>query len=381
MAYKGLGPRSEKPNSSHSLPNSNSVMPVAAKPAVKAATTKKSPLALGKSVSAVPAKRKNTESIGRDENEGEPKEKKIKGKGKVKFAEAADSVGNSEVLGVVGKKKNGKGVAGKKVESKTEEEKSATKKKLSSQKLKKVDTPSPESSEVEVAEEEVEAGKLGSEAEKEEEESESEEEVLLHGFSSESDSSDEEDDGVDSAPIDVAKLPTVAKDDTSVARKLERAKRKAVEDRGVIYLGRIPHGFYEDQMKAYFSQFGEVTRLRLSRNKKTGRSKHYAFIEMASSAVAEIVAETMDNYLLMGHILRCKLIPKEDVHPELWIGANRKFRRVPTNRLERLHQNKARSDEEKEKVTRRLLKRQEEKKRKLQAAGIDYDFGSAAYSK
>lgn len=65
---------------------------------------------------------------------------------------------------------------------------------------------------------------------------------------------------------------------------------------------------------------------------------------MASSAVAEIVAETMDNYLLMGHILRCKLIPKEEVHPELWVGANRKFRRVPTNRLERLHQNKVRED-------------------------------------
>lgn len=80
--------------------------------------------------------------------------------------------------------------------------------------------------------------------------------------------------------------------------------------------------------------------MRLSRNKKTGRSKHYAFVEFASSAVAEIVAETMDNYLLMGHILRCKIIPKEDVHPELWVGANRKFRRVPTARIERRNQNK-----------------------------------------
>jgi len=41
----------------------------------------------------------------------------------------------------------------------------------------------------------------------------------------------------------------------------------------------LPHGFYEDQMRAYFGQFGEVTRLRLSRNKKTGKSKHYAYVE------------------------------------------------------------------------------------------------------
>jgi nucleolar protein 15 len=37
---------------------------------------------------------------------------------------------------------------------------------------------------------------------------------------------------------------------------------------GVVYLSRIPHGFYEDQMRAYFSQFGEISRLRLSRNKR-----------------------------------------------------------------------------------------------------------------
>ena len=37
---------------------------------------------------------------------------------------------------------------------------------------------------------------------------------------------------------------------------------------GVMYIGHIPHGFYERQMRSYFSQFGKVTRLRLSRSKK-----------------------------------------------------------------------------------------------------------------
>lgn len=39
----------------------------------------------------------------------------------------------------------------------------------------------------------------------------------------------------------------------------------------MIFLGRIPHGFHEEQMKSYFAQFGDVTRLRLSRNKKVCR--------------------------------------------------------------------------------------------------------------
>jgi len=36
----------------------------------------------------------------------------------------------------------------------------------------------------------------------------------------------------------------------------------------VIYIGHIPHGFYEEQMRGFFSQFGIVTRVRLSRSKK-----------------------------------------------------------------------------------------------------------------
>jgi nucleolar protein 15 len=59
--------------------------------------------------------------------------------------------------------------------------------------------------------------------------------------------------------------------------------------------------------------------------------------------VAQIVAETMDNYLLLGHILQCKVIPKDEVHPSLWIGANRKWRKIPHDRIARVKHNKVRS--------------------------------------
>ena len=39
-------------------------------------------------------------------------------------------------------------------------------------------------------------------------------------------------------------------------------------DRGVVYLGHIPYGFFEKELRGYFSQFGTITRLKLSRNKK-----------------------------------------------------------------------------------------------------------------
>lgn len=95
---------------------------------------------------------------------------------------------------------------------------------------------------------------------------------------------------------------------------------------------RVPRGFFEPQMKKYFSQFGRVLNLRLSRNKKTGASKHYAFVEFASAEVADIVARTMNNYLMFGHILKCALIPKEQVNENLFKGANTRFKVDPRNK-------------------------------------------------
>lgn len=99
-------------------------------------------------------------------------------------------------------------------------------------------------------------------------------------------------------------------------------------------------------MRAYFSQFGDITRLRLSRNRITGRSKHYAFVEFSSASVAKIVAETMDNYLMYGHILKCKFIPSEQLHPEIWKGANRRFKKTPWNRIEKKRLDKGKTREQ-----------------------------------
>ncbi|RDA84964.1 hypothetical protein CP532_1747 [Ophiocordyceps camponoti-leonardi (nom. inval.)] len=125
----------------------------------------------------------------------------------------------------------------------------------------------------------------------------------------------------------VGKVPKVSKE---VAKTVKPSSGK----RGVIYVGRIPHGFYEYEMRQYFSQFGPVTRLRLSRNKRTGASKHFAFVEFEEENTAEIVAKTMDNYLLFGHILKVRVVPGDQIHEELWKGANRRYKKIPWTKLE-----------------------------------------------
>ena len=56
--------------------------------------------------------------------------------------------------------------------------------------------------------------------------------------------------------------------------------------------------------------------------------------------MAEIVEETMHNYLLMGHILQCKLLQDDEIHPELWVGSGKKWRIVKQERVERQRVNR-----------------------------------------
>lgn len=142
----------------------------------------------------------------------------------------------------------------------------------------------------------------------------------------------------------------------------------------VIYIGHIPHGFYEKQMQAFFSQFGQVSQLRLSRNKKTGKSKHYGFVQFMSSEVAEIVADAMNGYHFFGQKLDVKVLQKADVHPEIFKGANRTFKRIPWREIEVKRHNKERTEKEEEKRKKRAQKSALKRAKKITAAGIDYSY-------
>ncbi len=112
---------------------------------------------------------------------------------------------------------------------------------------------------------------------------------------------------------------------TEKAKKVSNVvsgSRTAVMDqgRGIIYLSHIPFGFFEKEMYKFFSQFGSVTNLRLGRSKKTGGSRGYAFIEFRYADVAKIVAETMNNYLMFEKLLKCKVVPTEQVKASMFKG-------------------------------------------------------------
>jgi nucleolar protein 15 len=129
-------------------------------------------------------------------------------------------------------------------------------------------------------------------------------------------------------------------------------------------------------MRGYFSQFGTVIRLRLSRNKKTGQSKHYAFIEFSDEEVAQIVADTMNNYLLFGHILKCKVVPRDNIEyvESLFKGANRRFNPRPAAKLAKAKMENKKPEEVWEKKLDRENRKRKSVNAKLSAKGIDYEF-------
>jgi nucleolar protein 15 len=128
-------------------------------------------------------------------------------------------------------------------------------------------------------------------------------------------------------------------------------------------------------MKKYFSQFGKVNQLRLSRNKKTGASKHYAFVEFQSQEVADIVARTMNNYLLFGHILKCHLIPTEQVHANLFKGAGQRFKVDPRNKKAGLEMERGAERSQWEKRVVNENKRRESKAKELKDV-FGYEFNA-----
>ncbi|KAH9327034.1 hypothetical protein KI387_007212, partial [Taxus chinensis] len=146
-----------------------------------------------------------------------------------------------------------------------------------------------------------------------------------------------------------------------------------VKKPSVLYIGHIPHGFYEEQMRGFFSQFGKIKRLRISRNKKTGNSRHYGFIEFESPDVAEIVADSMHNYLMFEHILQVRLVQPEEIHPKLWERANVKFKPIKWQQIERKHHNRERTVEEQHRLIKTILKKDAKRRKKIQAAGIEYE--------
>lgn len=67
-----------------------------------------------------------------------------------------------------------------------------------------------------------------------------------------------------------------------------------------LYVGNLPYRITEDELRATFEEFGEVSSCTIIRDKVTGQSKGFGFLEMPEAASAQAAISQLNGRDLMG---------------------------------------------------------------------------------
>jgi RNA recognition motif-containing protein len=90
-----------------------------------------------------------------------------------------------------------------------------------------------------------------------------------------------------------------------------------------LYIGNLPYRVSEEQLKQAFEQYGAVTSCTIIKDKMTGQSKGFGFLEMPESAEAEAAITGWNGRDLMGRRLNVN-----EARPRPEAGGNGGFRRA-----------------------------------------------------
>jgi RNA recognition motif-containing protein len=71
-----------------------------------------------------------------------------------------------------------------------------------------------------------------------------------------------------------------------------------------IYVGNISYGMREDTLKELFEQYGEVTSVKIVKDRMTGRSRGFGFVEMSDKDEAEKAIEALNGTDVDGRNIR-----------------------------------------------------------------------------
>ena len=71
-----------------------------------------------------------------------------------------------------------------------------------------------------------------------------------------------------------------------------------------IYVGNLPYSVTDDDLRAAFTEFGEVSSAKIIMDKSSGRSKGFGFVEMDNDTEAEEAIKSLNETELQGRNLR-----------------------------------------------------------------------------
>jgi RNA recognition motif-containing protein len=71
-----------------------------------------------------------------------------------------------------------------------------------------------------------------------------------------------------------------------------------------IYVGNLAYRATEDELRDAFSQFGQVQSVQIIKDRETGRSRGFAFVEMADSRQAQQAIDELNSADIAGRPVR-----------------------------------------------------------------------------
>ncbi|MDT0618159.1 MAG: RNA-binding protein [Salinisphaeraceae bacterium] len=80
-----------------------------------------------------------------------------------------------------------------------------------------------------------------------------------------------------------------------------------------IYVGNLPWGSSEDDLRAAFEAYGEVSSAKIITDRESGRSRGFGFVEMPDKGSAEAAIQGLNETDFQGRNLRVnEARPRED---------------------------------------------------------------------
>ena len=91
-----------------------------------------------------------------------------------------------------------------------------------------------------------------------------------------------------------------------------------------LYVGNLSYQTTEDDLRELFTQAGTVTSVALIKDRATGRSKGFAFVEMSSQSEVEEAIRMFNSYTLDDRQLNVNIArPREERKPGGYGGGGR----------------------------------------------------------
>ncbi len=71
-----------------------------------------------------------------------------------------------------------------------------------------------------------------------------------------------------------------------------------------LYVGNIPFNLREEELHNVFAQYGEVSSVKIIKDKFTGKSKGFAFVEMSSTEAGNNAVSQVNGMEVKGRQLK-----------------------------------------------------------------------------